>query len=273
MNPKCHRCEFTPYCHAGTVTVVSNEYENDQPLYKTQEYDYSRRKHPTRYLVQEAVRKAVFFFFENFGICGLGTEPLPAIKIVKDLDNAYWAGICTSVKQRCGWHFGEDFLTPEIITHEYTHAVISLYSKLDKGTVGFCSKNEAGALNESISDIMACAFMFAKENEKWQEHKWIIADRNLSKLPHAFKNAESCDDHDDYGYVHDNSLIPSHAFFLAVQNVGEINLLLIAKIWFRALRRVENPRETFQAFSAKTIEEAGASQKAVLDAWKRVGIN
>ncbi|KIC70761.1 M4 family metallopeptidase [Candidatus Protochlamydia amoebophila] len=83
------------------------------------------------------------------------------------------------------------------------------------------------------------------------------------------------DEENDYGYVHDNSCIPSHAFYLACQSGSGRTWGIIAQIWFRASqnRTLEN-NETFETFAHRTIEVAKEFEMAdiVHQAWSSVGV-
>jgi Zn-dependent metalloprotease len=270
MNLGTYSCEFKPVCRLGQVEVFSNEYEDGKALYNEESYPYRSDKHPTRYYVQETLRKVALFFYNNFKICGLDNNgKIAKITIVTDLKNAHWAGMCADTS--CGWHFDPDYFSPKVITHEYTHAVISVYSKLDSAELADCSRNEAGALNESISDVMACAYMHSIGKNNWK-----VIDRDLSQSVNMddFKEGGMCNDDDDYGEVHDNSLIPSHAFYHVVQEVGEKNLLKIAGIWFKALLLIDNPEETFEDFACKTLSVTTSPKlcEVIKKSWENVGI-
>jgi hypothetical protein len=85
-------------------------------------------------------------------------------------------------------------------------------------------------------------------------------------------------DEGDNGGVHVNSGIPNHAFYLTAVAIGGYAWEAAGHVWYESLR-ASTPSTDFQAFAETTDSKAGelygagsTEQKAVRDAWDRVGI-
>lgn len=195
------------------------------------------------------------------------------------LKNAYWDG-----KERVV--FGDGFPAAlDVVGHEFTHA----YTQYSSGLVG---TGQSGALSESISDIAGTAI----EALKTEEVDWEIGEdlpeglgpiRSLSE-PNNFGDPKSLSEWveaclDNFG-VHTNSLITSHAFYLATknltpspnfENVAEMALAFEAGFGeFLA----GNPTASVNDARASTIAAASAylgeeATEAVEDAFTEVGLN
>ena len=150
-------------------------------------------------------------------------------------DNAYWDGYALNYGD------GDGFWTTglsgghDVVAHEFSHAVTECRVPLDY-------KSQAGALNESFSDIMATAAEWATAEPLTSNCRlypgqsgcadwWIGEDVVRDDAPfHAFRNlatpaVEGQPSHygdlytgaDDNGGVHINSGIPNHAFYLMAE--------------------------------------------------------
>jgi len=207
------------------------------------------------------------FFSEHFRIDGVnGKGEVPPFIIGWDQQNAAWTCSMVGENKRCFLKFHNDFaIQEEVVAHEYTHAMLSRLTKL--GTFG-----EAGALHESISDVMAIAF----KHMKTEVQDWQIVDRDLSDhvTMTAFKKPYPRSP--DQGHVHHNSQIPSHAFFEAVMRIKGVSYGVMAGIWMQAALEV-SPKETFKGFALKTVQKASllpfpSLKLAVAQSWVDVGV-
>lgn len=110
----------------------------------------------------------------------------------------------------------------DVVAHEYTHAVID-HIISDDWNRGLNYKNESGALEESLSDIMGCL----AEGE-FEEFNWSIAE-DIKAMPIRILSNPSTRgqaDHyseiefgsDDNGNVHKNSGIFSYAVYKIIDN-------------------------------------------------------
>ena len=97
---------------------------------------------------------------------------------------------------------------------------------------------------------------------------------------------------EDNGGVHTNSLIPGHAYYLAIEGgtnrvsrlavtgVGAANREQIEQAFYRAFTVLLTPDADFAAARAATIQSVrdlygagGAAEQAVTQAWTAVGVN
>lgn len=203
------------------------------------------------------------FFADTFGLCGIdGTGKLPDFELIKDGKPGSTVWTCFS-KGTCLWRFENKYaVQPEAVAHEYMHGV-------NNGRLRYL--NESGAIDESSSDVFAIAF---KQWLTGNSQDWSVAGlRDLSNCPGPnFLKRGS----EDYGFVHHNSQIPSHAFYCTVVQTRTPAHGVIAQIWFRALKQV-NYDETFFGFAIKIIAEArtisnGATIGALVRSWTHVGV-
>jgi len=210
------------------------------------------------------------FFWLRFGICGIdGQGEIPPLQIGWEQNDAQW--ICSSsLAHSCYFRFHDQYaVQPKIVAHEYMHGIITRLRPINY-------QNESGALNESLADVFGIAFNFARLGDT----SWKIVDRDISVPVNVAHNltpyARDPSHLNDYGGVHTNSRIPSHAFYIAVQLINEPRDSRIAQIWFLAFLDAE-PNETFLGFACKTITQA---QKCcdnnfaftVQEAWISVGV-
>jgi Zn-dependent metalloprotease len=140
----------------------------------------------------------------------------------------------------CRLELHNDYIKPEVIAHEYTHG-IAHYRQQGP----FDSEGESGALEESLGDVFGIAFKHWLDPN--QRRNWSIANlRNLT----ASVTTETYNSESD---IHDQGLIPGHAFYLAVKYHREKETWgLVSKIWFRAF--MESPRnEDFKGFAKRTF--------------------
>jgi len=201
----------------------------------------------------------------------------------------------------------------DVVAHELTHGVIANSS-------GLAYRNESGALNEAFADIMGTSTEFFRQSRaadvvsgsgtmtadylvgedsfRARRPGSISGIRSLAD-PRAFGDPDHysnrrigpADDDHDWGYVHENSTIASHAFYLAieggqnrtsgltVQGVGDKNRDQIEKIFYRAFVYTLGSRATFSSartatiLSARQVAGAGsAAEQAVTQAWNAVGV-
>ena len=185
----------------------------------------------------------------------------------------------------------------DIVAHELTHGVTDYTSRL-------IYENEAGALNESFSDIMATGaeFFFQRPGSGSMEADYLIGEdiirpggiRSLSN-PGAFGDPDHYSRRytgvEDNGGVHINSSIPNHAFYLAVEGgtnrtsgaavtgVGAANREQIERVFYRAFTQMLPSNATFSLARGATLQAArdlyGAgspAERSVQQAWSAVGV-
>lgn len=194
----------------------------------------------------ETVRDLYHFFYQNFKLCGLdGKGKTVPIHIDWENENAQWN--CTD-GQKCSIDFHNRFIIPSVVVHEHTHGIVHHVGQL-------LYQDESGALNESIADVFAVAFKHWKNGGETDWKIGNLRDLSLSKTFEQYKvRQEEPSNLNDFGHVHNNSKIPSHAFYVACKISG-LSSWNMAKIWFEALKQ-SRPTETFRSFAERTIHIA-----------------
>lgn len=279
------------------------------------------------------------YYFKRHGRRGLDNNDRPILTLVNGLRrddgagasippdlfglfvvNAFWCGPCGPAGVGL-MYFGNGFPANlafqttgqnwsylagslDVAAHELTHAVTESTSNL-------MYLNEAGALNESFSDIMGTSveFFYQPVGAGLGQADFIIAEDSVRTPSGAglqgirsMVNPIAFGDPDHYsirftgtadnGGVHINCGIPNHAFFLAVAGgtnrvsgqtvagVGLANMEQIEKVFYRAFTLLMPSNSTFSTARAATIQAARdlyaanpAVVNAVTQAWTAVGVN
>ena len=182
----------------------------------------------------------------------------------------------------------------DVVAHELAHGVTRNSSNL-------IYEGESGALNEAFSDIIGVGAEFfheARGNGLPYPANYTLAE---TVAPGGFRdmaepeNVRYKPNHysarrigtSDNGYVHTNSTIVSHAFYLAieggenrtsglsVQGVGPGRRADIEQAFFRAFVYMLPENATMSMARAATISAGGTSGVAdvIRDAWDAVGVN
>jgi hypothetical protein len=172
--------------------------------------------------------------------------------------------------ESCALLFNEDnrFYNPAVIAHEFTHGVV-------KSFVNLSFVGESGALSESLGDVFAIMF----KHQQNLGRDWTIIDRDLkesidvSQMQRLKFGERPNQNLNDNGYVHHNSAIPSHAFYLAVKGAGDKTCGKVADVWFKTLSQLST-YETFKSFACKTVAVAKHSHPevalSIAHAWNTV---
>jgi thermolysin len=190
----------------------------------------------------------------------------------------------------------------DVVGHELTHGVTQY-------TSGLLNRNEPGALNEAFSDMMGTSVeTFFKSPGGGQGADYVIGrEVFVPYLPGSQAGIRSLADPQslgtpdhyskrrlgaaDNGFVHDNSTIASHAFYLAiegganrtsglaVQGVGGANREQIEKVFYRGFTSLLPPDASFAVARRATVQAAidlygggSAAVRAVSQAWDAVGV-
>jgi Zn-dependent metalloprotease len=212
-------------------------------------------------------------------------------------DNAFWDG------QEMIFGDGDNIIftgftgSIDVIGHELTHGVTGSEANL-------AYHGQSGALNESISDVFGSLVKQYTLNQTADKADWLIGtgilakgingvalrsmkapgtaydDSRLGKDPQPANMAQYVRTTEDQGGVHTNSGIPNHAFFLIATALGGYAWDKAGQIWYDTLidHRLK-PNASFATFANMTILNAGSryganstEQKAVIDAWRQVGV-
>ena len=211
-------------------------------------------------------------------------------------DNAFWNGLQMVYGDGDGQFFNRFTISIDVIGHELTHGVTQNEAQL-------VYQGQAGALNESMSDVFGSLIKQWVNNQTADKADWLIGqglftkdvlgtalrsmsnpgtaydDPNIGKDPQPAHMKDYVQTNSDNGGVHINSGIPNRAFYLAAMNIGGFAWQKAGLIWYRTLTGRLSPTADFQAAADATVQAAGSlfgdrsdEQKAVIDAWGTVGI-
>jgi len=269
------------------------------------------------------------YYFKRFGRSGLDDRNAPIYAIthpvrrsdlatlsLDDIDtyllNAFWCGGCGPTF-RGAMVFGDglppnlsiggqtfDFFSGalDIVAHELTHGLTQYTSNL-------IYRNESGALNEAFSDILGTGaeFFYQTPGSGLRQADYLIGEDIIRPGgDRSLANPASYGDPDHYtkrftgsadnGGVHTNSLIASHAFYLAIEGgtnrtsglsvtgVGGANREQIEKVFYRAFAFMMPANATFSTARVATIQASrdayganSAAERAITQAWTAVGVN
>lgn len=185
----------------------------------------------------------------------------------------------------------------DLIGHELTHGVTQYTARLQYS-------NKAGALNESVSDVMGSLIKQWTRKQTVDQADWLIGEnlftdqvggvalRSLKAPGTAFDDPVLEKDlqpahmdgfvqtEEDNGGVHLNSGIPNRAFYLAATAIGGYAWEKAGQIWYDTITGTSMYRHIgFIRFGQATVRAAAArygenslERAAVEDTWKSVGV-
>ncbi|MCC5581358.1 M4 family metallopeptidase [Microtetraspora sp. AC03309] len=172
--------------------------------------------------------------------------------------------------------FGEGTSTLTIVAHEWTHGVTFTSANL-------FSFFQGGSLHESFSDVFAAFTEYKlKGSTSWKagEGSSLGVIRDLAN-PHAisFDGKPHPAHYSEYwlgcldgGWVHFNSLIPSHAWYILATRIG---IPKTAEIAYRDLTVMLAPRSRFSDTRSGAIQAAsdlyGKNSPEMLETWRAFG--
>ena len=210
-------------------------------------------------------------------------------------DNAFWNGQQMVFGDGDGDLFNRFTIAIDVIGHELTHGVTG-------DEAGLVYLGQAGALNESISDVFGSLVKQYARKETAVDADWLIGaglftskvqgvalrslkapgtaydDPVLGRDPQPSTMAGYVKTSADNGGVHTNSGIPNYAFYLAAVALGGHAWEKAGRIWYETLRDKRLKRTaTFVQFARYTVANAAhlfgvAERQAVAGAWAAVGI-
>jgi Zn-dependent metalloprotease len=220
-----------------------------------------------------------------------GMTLLSSIHYSVNYNNAGWNGSQMKYGDGDGVIFIDFTQSNDVIAHELAHGVTQF-------TSGFAYSNQAGGLNESMSDVFGSMFRQWSANQTVNTADWLIGKeilgpgsiaRGLTCLrdmanpasthcisPQPTKFSEYHDGMDP----HDSSGIPNFAFYKAAKAIGGKSWEKTGKIWYQALTGfAPSPNMSMKTFANRTRSLAGtlfpaepAIRTAVDQAWKDVGL-
>lgn len=212
-------------------------------------------------------------------------------------DNAFWNGRQMVFGDGDGEIFQRFTKSLSVIGHELAHGVTQY-------TAALAYRNQAGALNESMSDVFGVLVEQYAKKQSAAEASWLIGDGLFTDAVQgtalrSMKAPGTAYDDDvlgkdpqpgsmdtyvrttaDNGGVHINSGIPNRAFAVVALELGGNAWEAPGQIWYSTLTSGSLPPAcTFGRFakataaSAKELFGAGSSEHdAVLKAWETVKV-
>jgi Zn-dependent metalloprotease len=238
---------------------------------------------------------AVVNFYQSvFGRNSLDNAGMTLISSVHfsvNYNNAAWTGTQMKYGDGDGNIFIDFTKSNDVIGHELTHGVTQF-------TAGFAYRNQAGGLNESMSDVFGSMFRQWRANQTVGAADWLIGKEIMG--PGATARGFTClrdmanpaashcvapqptkfSQYRDGMDPHDSSGIPNLAFYKAATAVGGRSWEKAGRIWYQALTGfAPNPNMKMKVFANRTRTLAGtlfpadpAIKTAVDKAWKAVGL-
>lgn len=236
--------------------------------------------------------------FERNSIDDQGMALHAYVHYDRNYDNAFWDGRRMVFGDGDGELFNRFTIAVDVIGHELAHGVT-------EDEAGLVYWQQAGALNESLSDVFGSLVKQYQLQHQATEADWLIgagllapgvsglALRSLKNPGHAYddkvlgKDPQPAHmDHyvnttSDNGGVHINSGIPNHAFYLVATALGGRAWERAGRIWYETLRDPQlRPTTRFAAFARITVRVAdrlygstGEEASAVREAWENVGVS
>jgi Zn-dependent metalloprotease len=238
-----------------------------------------------------AVAKFYQSVFGRISIDNAGMSMISSIHYSVNYNNAFWNGGQMTYGDGDGNIFIDFTKGNDVIGHELTHGVTQY-------TLGLTYENQAGGLNESISDVFGSMFKQWQANQEVNQADWLIGKEILG--PGAISRGYTClrdmsnpaaqhclspqpskfSQYRDGMDPHESSGIPNFAFYKAAQAIGGKSWTIAGKIWYQALTGFgPSPNMTMKQFANRTRSLTGTLfssrpeiKVAVDDAWKAVGL-
>jgi Zn-dependent metalloprotease len=239
--------------------------------------------------------KAVADFYNQiFGRNSLdnnGKTLLSSIHFGVNYNNAFWNGNQMTYGDGDNNIFVDFTKSNDVIAHELTHGVTQF-------TAQFAYTNQAGGLNESMSDVFGSMFRQWRADQDVNQADWLIgkdimgpgaiaqgftclrdmanpaATHALAPQPTHFSQYQNGMD------PHESSGIPNLAFYKAAKAYGGKSWEKVGKVWYKALAGyVASPNLRMLSFANRTRRQARlmfsgdvALYNAINNAWKAVGL-
>ena len=234
------------------------------------------------------------FYSQVFGrnsVDGAGMTLISSIHYGVDYNNAFWNGSQMTYGDGDGSIFIDFSRGNDVIGHELTHGVT-------QHSLGLNYTNEAGGLNESLSDCFGSMFRQWEAKQTVDKAYWLIgkdimgpaaakkgytclrdmanpaAKHCLSPQPTKFSQYKAGMD------PHISSGIPNLAFCTIAKAVGGHSWEKVGQIWYKSLTGFgPSPAMKMKAFADRTRAVAAqlypgntAVANAVNAGWKKVGL-
>ncbi len=240
--------------------------------------------------------------YQRNSIDNMGMNLISTVHYQKSYDNAFWNG-----QQMVYGDGDEDMPESDRLFNRFTAALDVIGHELSHGVTQFEANlvysNQAGALNESISDVFGSLVKQNHFGETARNADWIIGeglftpnvqgvgirsmkapgtaynDPVLGKDPQPAHMKDYVNTMQDNGGVHINSGIPNHAFYVAAYEMDGYAWEKAGRIWYVTLTDRLSSTASFQDAANATYQAAadlyGANsqeQMAVQKGWAEVGI-
>lgn len=238
------------------------------------------------------------FYNEVFDRNSIDDQGLPlagSVHYGQDYQNAFWNGREMVFGDGDGQVFHPFTRALDVVAHELTHGVTEV-------TAGLVYQGQAGALNESVSDVFGAMTAQYAAGQTADQADWLIGaalltdqingkalrsmaepgsaydDAMLGQDPQPATMAGYVETRQDNGGVHINSGIPNHAFYRAATAIGGYSWEAAGAIWYATLNDARLSAEAdFATFAGVTVANAseqfgGDVLEAVRRAWQDVGV-
>jgi Zn-dependent metalloprotease len=235
--------------------------------------------------------------FGRNSIDGRGLPLNATVHFGKLYDNAFWDGTQMVFGDGDGEVFERFTKSLSVIGHELAHGVT-------QHSAALVYRNQAGAINESMSDVFGALVEQYVKNQSAAEASWLIGEglftpevqgqalRSMKAPGTAYDDdvlgkdpqPDSMDTYvrtsADNGGVHINSGIPNRAFYLVAEKLGGNAWDTAGRIWYETLTGGDLPTgATFTVFARATAATAGElfgsdskEHDAVRNAWETVKV-
>jgi Zn-dependent metalloprotease len=234
------------------------------------------------------------FYSQVFGrnsVDGAGMTLLSSIHYGAHYNNAFWNGSQMTYGDGDGSIFIDFSRGNDVIGHELTHGVTQHSLQLNY-------TNEAGGLNESMSDCFGSMFRQWEAKQDVNHADWLIGKDIMG--PAAIKKGFTClrdmanpaakhclapqptkfSQYRPGMDPHESSGIPNLAFYTAAKAVGGHSWDKVGQIWYKSLTGFgPTPNMKMKAFANRTRAVAAqlypgntALANAVDAGWKKVGL-
>ncbi|MGO4538865.1 fibronectin type III domain-containing protein [Paenibacillus sp. 2TAB19] len=285
--------------HKGGISTFEFSYFSGNRFYYDDLYSYSNYFDDADAVDAHYNADVVYDFYKEHynrdSIDGKGMEVISFVHMPEydgsfygqPLDNAYWNGSAMFYGDGTGKaNGGFDCLSCglDVVAHELTHGVT-------EKTVGLVYRSQSGALNESISDIMASVI----DNDDWlmgEDTGYTL--RSLAN-PALYGDPAHMDNYrdwpvteeGDWGGVHTNSGIPNKAAYnmaTKFSTLGYDGRALLGKLTYAVLSNkylmktsgFSDARNAYLlavgSVTGYTTEQKTAIKQAVSQGWAEVGI-
>ena len=235
--------------------------------------------------------------FQRNSIDDRGMRLDSSVHYRRDFNNAFWNGQQMVYGDGDGQIFQRFTKCLDVIGHELTHGVTQYEA-------GLVYQDQPGALNEHFSDVFGSLVKQYAKKQTAKQADWLIGegllasnihgvalrsmkapgtaynDPILGRDPQPAHMKDFVKTTSDSGGVHINSGIPNKVFYEVAIALGGNAWGKAGNIWYRTLIDKIQPETQFQDCAGMTLEVAGTlyglggtEQKAVRDAWAKVGIN